>query len=131
MMKVLSLLFYSFLISAGNGIPIKKVRQKLTLLINLFLTTQTPFCFSHSKKVKNVNVIGHCMFQFDNNVIVVKEGSTVKLKCGASGTPKLQVTWTKLNEMEVLGSGEVLELAKVRREKCSGKLQCCAGVQET
>ena len=72
-----------------------------------------------------MNVIGHFMFQFDSsvdgNVLVVKEGSTVRLKCGASGIAKPQVTWTKLNKMEVLGSGEVLELAKVRREKCSGK----------
>ena len=64
---------------------------------------------------------GHCIFQLnsqlvDGNVLVVREGSTVILNCGVSSIPKPQVTWTKLNEMEIIGSEEVLELAKVRDE---------------
>ena len=47
----------------------------------------------------------------------VKEGSNIRLICGASGIPKPQVTWTKLNEIEIMGSEEVLELAKVRKKR--------------
>ena len=50
----------------------------------------------------------------DGNVIV-KKGSSVSIKCGASGNPKPQVTWSKLNEVEVMGSGEVMELSQVRQ----------------
>ena len=50
-------------------------------------------------------------------MLVVKEGSTVRLNCGVSSIPKPKVTWTKLNEIEIMGSEEVLELAKVREER--------------
>ena len=44
----------------------------------------------------------------------MKKGSSVSIKCGASGNPKPQVTWSKLTEVEVMGSGEVMELSQVR-----------------
>ena len=48
----------------------------------------------------------------DGNV-VVKKGSSVSIKCGASGNPKPTVTWSKLNEAEVMGHGEVMQLSEV------------------
>ena len=49
----------------------------------------------------------------------MKKGSSVSIKCRASGNPKPQVTWSKLNEMEVMGSGEIMELSQVKRlEEC-------------
>ena len=97
------------------GFQLKRLENRsLTLLFNpfLFLGTQ--------RKLKYVN--GLCIFQLnsqlvDGSVLFVKEGSTVRLNCGVSGIPKPQVTWTKLNEIEIMGSEEVLELAKVREER--------------
>lgn len=60
----------------------------------------------------------------DGNVIV-KKGSSVSIKCGASGNPKPQVTWSKLTEVEVMGSGEVMELSQVTRHH-EGVYQCSA-----
>ena len=57
--------------------------------------------------------------------MIVKKGSSVSIKCGASGNPKPQVTWSKLNEMEVMGSGEVMELSEVTRHH-EGVYQCSA-----
>ena len=48
----------------------------------------------------------------DGNV-VVKKGSSVSIKCHASGNPKPHVTWKKVNEDEIAGNGEVMELSKV------------------
>ena len=37
----------------------------------------------------------------------------MSIKCGASGNPKPTVTWSKLNEAEVMGHGEVMQLSEV------------------
>jgi len=60
----------------------------------------------------------------DGNV-VVKKGSSVSIKCGASGNPKPTVTWSKLNEAEVMGHGEVMQLSEVTRHH-EGVYECSA-----
>ena len=67
----------------------------------------------------------------DGNV-VVKKGSSVSIRCVASGNPAPRVTWSKVNQVETLGSGEVLELTQVTRHH-EGQYQCSAsnGVGDT
>lgn len=60
----------------------------------------------------------------DGNV-VVKKGSSVTIKCLASGNPRPEVTWSKVNEVDVVGRGEIMELTKVTRHH-EGVYQCTA-----
>jgi len=60
----------------------------------------------------------------DGNV-VVKKGSSVSIKCHASGNPKPHVTWKKVNEDDIAGNGEVMELSKVTRHH-EGVYECSA-----
>jgi len=67
----------------------------------------------------------------DGNV-VVKKGSSVSIKCVASGNPRPVVTWSKVNEVDVVGRGEIMELTQVTRHH-EGVYQCSAsnGVGKT
>merc|ERR1712038_469364 len=58
--------------------------------------------------------------------VVVKKGSSVTIKCLASGNPRPQVTWSKVNQADVVGEGESLELREVSRHQ-EGIYQCSAG----
>jgi len=58
--------------------------------------------------------------------VVVKKGSSVTIKCLASGNPRPQVTWSKVNQADVVGEGESLELREVSRHH-EGIYQCSAG----
>lgn len=60
----------------------------------------------------------------DGNV-VVKRGSSVSIRCLATGNPKPVVTWSKVNQVDVVGSGEVMELSQVTRHH-EGVYQCSA-----
>merc|ERR1719461_2264388 len=60
----------------------------------------------------------------DGNV-VVKKGSSVTVKCVATGNPRPEVTWSKVNEVDVVGTGEIMELAQVTRHH-QGVYQCSA-----
>lgn len=60
----------------------------------------------------------------DGNV-VVKKGSSVAIRCSATGNPRPHVSWSKVHEVEVLGQGEVMELAQVTRHH-EGVYQCSA-----
>ena len=57
--------------------------------------------------------------------VVVKKGSSVTIKCLASGNPRPEVTWSKVNEVDVVGRGEIMELTKVTRHH-EGVYQCTA-----
>ena len=57
--------------------------------------------------------------------IVVKKGSSVNIKCLASGNPLPEVTWSKVNEVDVVGRGEIMELSQVTRHH-EGVYQCTA-----
>jgi len=61
----------------------------------------------------------------DGNILV-KKGSSVTIKCLASGNPRPEVTWSKVNEVDVVGRGEKMELRKVSRHN-EGVYQCTAG----
>jgi len=67
----------------------------------------------------------------DGNV-VVKKGSSVSIKCVASGNPRPEVTWSKVNEVDVVGKGEIMHLTQVNRHH-QGVYQCTAsnGVGKT
>ena len=67
----------------------------------------------------------------DGNV-VVKKGSSVSIKCVASGNPRPVVTWSKVNEVDVVGRGEIMELSQVTRHH-EGVYQCSSnnGVGKT
>ena len=60
----------------------------------------------------------------DGNV-VVKKGSSVIIRCAASGNPRPVVTWSKVNQVEVVGNGEMMELSQVTRHH-EGVYQCSA-----
>ena len=60
----------------------------------------------------------------DGNV-VVKRGSSVSIRCLATGNPEPVVTWSKVNQADVVGSGEVMELSQVTRHH-EGVYQCSA-----
>lgn len=49
----------------------------------------------------------------------------MSIKCVASGNPRPVVSWSKVNEVEVVGSGEVLELEHVNRHH-EGQYECSA-----
>ena len=67
----------------------------------------------------------------DGNV-VVKKGSSVSIKCVARGNPRPEVSWSKVNEVDVVGRGEIMELSQVTRHH-EGVYQCSAsnGVGKT
>ena len=48
--------------------------------------------------------------------VVVKKGSSVAIRCSATGNPRPHVSWSKVHEVEVLGQGEVMELAQVNTD---------------
>lgn len=58
--------------------------------------------------------------------VVVKKGSSVTIKCLTSGNPRPRVTWSKVNQADVVGEGESLELREVSRHH-EGIYQCSAG----
>jgi len=58
--------------------------------------------------------------------VVVKKGSSVTIKCLTSGNPRPRVTWSKVNQADVVGEGESLELREVSRHQ-EGIYQCSAG----
>jgi len=58
--------------------------------------------------------------------VVVKKGSSVTIKCLTSGNPRPRVTWSKVNQADVVGEGESLELREVSRHN-EGIYQCSAG----
>jgi len=58
--------------------------------------------------------------------VVVKKGSSVTIKCLTSGNPRPRVTWSKVNQADVVGEGEALELREVSRHH-EGIYQCSAG----
>jgi len=58
--------------------------------------------------------------------VVVKKGSSVTIKCLTSGNPRPRVTWSKVNQADIVGEGESLELREVSRHH-EGIYQCSAG----
>jgi len=57
--------------------------------------------------------------------VVVKKGSSVTIKCLTSGNPRPTVSWSKVNEKDVVGHGEVMELREVSRHH-EGVYECVA-----
>ena len=71
------------------------------------------------------DLILYFLFVHSNSILAQTQLSPRCLKVDGSGNPRPKVTWSKVNEVDVAGKGEIMELNKVTRHH-EGVYQCTA-----